>query len=337
MMRAEIVAGLSRPLKEIPSKYFYDERGSRLFEAITRTPEYYPTRTEATLLRGHVAGWLAATGPNALVELGAGNAEKTRIILDALLAKARESPCPASEVGAVRAERSAARAAYAPVDVSTDFLQGTAVTLRGEYPTLDVYPVVGDFNRPLQVPAVVPRPRWVAFLGSTLGNLDHDQARALLRRVAQTLGPEDRFLLGTDLQPGPCKSVSRLELAYNDAQGLTAAFNRNVLSVLNRALGADFDPTAYDHLAFYNEEEGRIEMHLVTRFAQQVRIPPDTEIVLRAGESIRTEISCKYTRPLVEDLLASAGLSMEEWVQDDEGLFALSLARVRTPGREAAS
>ncbi|MFQ5537596.1 MAG: L-histidine N(alpha)-methyltransferase [Gemmatimonadota bacterium] len=307
-MRSEVLAGLTRPQKEISSKYFYDEVGSRLFEEITRQPEYYPTRVEAALLRRHVPAWVERTGPRAVLELGAGSAAKTRIILDALTASRR---------GAV----------YAPVDVSADFLDETAAELRREYPGLDVRPVVADFTRDAAAPSELPRPAWVALLGSTIGNFTHDEARAILAGAAHRMHPEDAFLLGVDLQPGPCKSVARLEHAYNDDAGITAAFNRNVLLVLNRKLGADFDPEAFAHRAFYNEKEGRIEMHLVAPRKLAVRFPEGEEIRFAAGESVRTEISCKYTRPRVERLLVGSGLEVDAWAEDAEGLFALTLLR----------
>jgi L-histidine N-alpha-methyltransferase len=240
------------------------------------------------------------------VELGAGNAEKTRVVLDAM-------------------RSGGSGGTYVPVDVSHDFLQTSASQLRREYPELDVRPVVADMTSHFSLPTDLPGPRWIAFLGSTLGNFDTDASVGLLRRIRRRLGDQDRFLLGVDLRPGPHKSVERIELAYNDPYGVTAAFSLNVLAVLNAEVHADFDLTGFRHHSFYNESEGRIETYLDSLRDQVVGFPDGTVITFRAGESVRTEISCKYDRPTIEDLFARAALDVDRWVEDRCGYYALVL------------
>jgi L-histidine N-alpha-methyltransferase len=304
-MLAEVRDGLTRRQKELPPKYFYDQRGSELFEKITRLPEYYLTRAERGLLEAHAALLIEAFHPRTLVELGAGSAVKTRILLDAM----RDAGC---------AEE------YVPVDVSEDFLTETARQLRAEYPTLRVRPAVADISRSLGLPDQLPRPVLFAFLGSTIGNFDAPAARALLGRIRQAMRPFDRLLLGADLR----KKRRVLEAAYNDSRGVTAAFNRNMLRVLNRELSADFDVASFGHRAFYSSERHRIEMHLVSAREQVVHIPRVGDVHLDRGETIRTEISCKYDRPSVRRLLRAAHLRLEEWITD-EGRFALAVASPR--------
>jgi len=299
---AEIRDGLGRAQKELPPKFFYDERGSELFEEITRLPEYYLTRAEAALLGRCIPAWIGALRPATLVELGAGSAEKTRAILDAMLA-----------AGSART--------YVPVDVSADFLEDTAARVRAAYPELTVAPVAADFTAEFPLPAGLPAPTLHAFLGSTVGNFAPDDAVALLRAVRRRMAPDDRFLMGVDLRKDP----ARIEAAYNDAAGVTARFNLNMLSVLNREAGADFDPAAYEHRAFYNRDEHRIEMHLVARAPQTVTVPGTGAWTLAAGESIRTEISCKHDRGSVDAMFAAAGLRVELWESDDDAPFAIVL------------
>jgi len=308
LMLEDVLEGLALPQKEISPKYFYDTRGSKLFEEITRLEEYYPTRTELALLRRWTPEWVKRWRPAALVELGAGSARKSRVVLDAMT-------------------RAASGNLYVPVDVSGEFLHDTARRLREEYRDLRVEPEIADITLPLSLSVPLPEPAWFALLGSTLGNFDAAHAARLLRRIAGHLRPRDRFLVGVDLRPGPGKSVARLEAAYNDAHGVTAAFNRNVLNVLNRALGADFRPEAFLHRAFYHEAEGRIEMHLVACEPMEVRFASGHVVPIRAGETLRTEISCKYDAPSIEALFAEAGLRVSQWVEDEEGLFALILAK----------
>lgn len=310
-MRAEVLEGLRRDPKELSPKWFYDQRGSELFEEITGLEEYYLTRTERALLERWVPAWVERLRPASLVELGAGSARKTRILLDAM-----------TEEGTGEL--------FVPLDVSDEFLRETARRIRAEYPALEVSPEVADFTGPLELSAPLSRPVLVALLGSTLGNFLPDAAVRLLGRIRSVMEPLDRFLLGVDLRPGPGKPVERLERAYDDAGGVTAAFNLNVLRVLNRELGADFDLDGYRHHAFYDERQGRVEMHLVAARPQVVRIPGAEPVSLAEGESIRTEISTKYDRPTVEDLFSRSRLEVEEWRQDGEGLFALVLGRATT-------
>jgi L-histidine N-alpha-methyltransferase len=304
----EVLEDLRRADRRISSKYHYDERGSELFEQITTLDEYYPTRTERALLEAWMPAWVSDLAPTTLVELGAGSAEKSRVILDAMV----ESGCGQ---------------AYVPVDVSADFLAQTAEALRIEYPGIDIVPEVADIMEPLDLPAELPRPRWIAFLGSTLGNFAADDACRLLGRVAGRLRGEDRFLLGIDLRPGERKSAERIELAYNDAQGITAAFSLNILTVLNAAFGSDFDLDGFRHRSVYNVEEGRIETYLDSVRDQTVRFPGGHSFAIRAGESIRSEISSKYDRPTIDDLFARSGLVVDRWIEDDEGFYALVLAK----------
>lgn len=304
-MASDVREGLARRQKELPPKYFYDERGSDLFERITKLPEYYLTRAERGLLEEHAGALVESFRPRTLVELGAGSAAKTRILLDAM----RDAGCLES---------------YVPIDVSAEFLRQTARRLRGEYPGLRVVPAVADISVSLGVPERLRRPVLFAFLGSTIGNFDAPAARLLLGRVRQVMRPFDRLLLGTDLR----KPRRIVEAAYNDSRGVTASFNRNMLRVVNRELGADFDLAGFTHRAFYSAERHRIEMHLVSTREQVVHIPVLGEVHLAKGESIRTEISCKYDRPSVRRLLRAASLRLERWMADD-GRFALTVASPR--------
>ena len=299
---ADVREGLSRPQKELSPKYFYDARGSRLFEEITRLPEYYLTRAEREILLAHSSAIAAGTHARSLVELGAGSAAKTRILLDALHARRRAMT-------------------YVPIDVSADFLDATAVALREEYPTLRVTPVVGDMTSPLELPVQLAQPVLLALLGSTIGNFDTEAAIALLQRVRAVMHEEDRFLLGADLR----KDAAVLERAYDDSRRVTAAFNRNILHVLNTELGADFVPGCFAHRAIYDRVHHRIEMHLVSRRRQVVHIPDTPLLTFEAGETIRTEISCKYDRASIDAMCAASGFRVERWLTDSEGRFALAL------------
>ena len=309
-MLEEIGWGLSQPQKQLPSKYFYDTRGSELFEAITELPEYYPTRTETGLLKTPVSDWVTEMAPASLVELGAGSARKTRILLAAM------------ERGI--SERTYQRT-YAPVDVAGDFLRATADSLRIEDPSLDVRPQVRDITWDLDFVGGLPGPVLFALLGSTIGNFVGEEANKLLSNVRSAMGERDRFLLGADLRPGEGKSIERLEAAYNDAQGVTAEFNLNMLRALNRDAGTNFDLTAFRHRAFYNEGEGRIEMHLVAENAQEVDIPGAGVIQIGAGESIRTELSCKYDWPILTGMFEAASLEIVKWCTDEDALYAMAL------------
>jgi L-histidine N-alpha-methyltransferase len=299
-MLAEVAEGLSSPQKELSPKYFYDQRGSELFEEITRLEEYYPTRTERGLLEAWMPSLIRRLGTRSLIELGAGSAEKTRVILDAM-----------REAGTAEL--------YVPIDVSATFLSQTAARLRREYPRLAVEPAIADISEELNLHRRVPHPALYAFLGSTIGNFYPPAAIRLLGRVRSAMEPGDRFLMGVDLR----KNVARIEAAYNDPAGVTAAFNRNMLLVLNHELGADFNPAEFEHLAFYEPVAHRIEMHLVSRRPQLVTIPGIGSVSFEAGESLRTEISCKHDRESVAQLFEAAGLEIESWRTDPESLFGL--------------
>jgi L-histidine N-alpha-methyltransferase len=303
---AEVADGLSRPQKELSPKFFYDERGSRLFEEITRLPEYYLTRTERSLLERWMPEWVGTLAPRALVELGAGSAEKTRIVLDAI----------ASTVES---------AVYVPVDVSAEFLDESAARIRAAYPSIAVIPLVADMTGAFALPAGLPHPTLHAFLGSTIGNFAPDDAVELLQRVRGRMTETDRFLMGVDLRKDP----ARIEAAYDDAAGVTAEFNRNMLRALNAMTGADFDVDAWEHRAFYNREAHWIEMHLVSPRDHSVSIPGAGTFHFAAGETIRTEISAKHDRASVEAMFDAAGLTIERWVTDADGLYALTLAAPR--------
>ena len=299
-MLSDVALGLSAPQKELSPKYFYDHRGSELFEEITRLPEYYQTRTERAILEDWMPKLVPELGSRTLIELGAGSAEKSRVIISAM--------------------RSAGTAdLYVPIDVSASFLNQTASHLRRDYPGLTVEPVVADIAEDFNLPTGVPHPALYAFLGGTIGNFYPPAAIRLLSRIRTAMVPDDRLLLGVDLR----KDVSRIESAYNDSQGVTAAFNRNMLSVLNHELGANFDVESYEHRAFYEPVNHRIEMHLISPVEHEVRIPGIGPVHFAEGESIRTEISCKHDRDSVAELFASAGLRIEAWKSDPEALFAL--------------
>ena len=295
--------GLSAPFKELPPKYFYDERGSILFEEITRLPEYYPTRAERAILDRHGEEVVAAAEPSTLMELGSGSAVKTRRLLDAM-----------RDAGSLEA--------YVPVDISEEITRHTAGQLVEEYPGLRVHGVICDYETHLER---VPREPGglIAFLGGTIGNFQPQIRRSFLARIASLMYPEDRFLLGTDL----VKDRDRLEAAYNDSAGVTAEFNKNVLQVLNRELGADFDPAAFVHLAFWDELNSWIDIRLRSLARQTVTIPTlGMEVEFADGEEMRTEISAKFTRDQLEAVYREVGLEIVDWWTDPEDLFALSLA-----------
>jgi dimethylhistidine N-methyltransferase len=302
-LQADARAGLSSTPKTLPSKYFYDARGSHLFEMITRLPEYYLTRAETEILEQESGRIVEAVRPRVLVEFGSGAARKTRILLDAML------------------ERRLLEG-YGPVDVSAEASRHAADALTRDYPHIRVEGVIGDFERPRDLP-FAGRPRLMAFLGSTIGNLEPKQATSFLASIREEMTGADRFLVGFDL----VKDVSVLERAYNDEAGVTARFNLNVLRVLNRELGASFDLDAFRHRATWNAADSRIEMHLESVIEQSVRIPSiGLEISFSAGETIRTELSHKYTRESAAGLLRAAGLALESWCTDRSDRFALALA-----------
>ncbi len=303
----DVLDGLTRPFKELPPKHFYDARGSELFERICELPEYYPTRTERQILEAHAPDIVEATGAGELVELGSGSADKARILLAVM-----------AELGTLRR--------YVPLDVSASVVEDAAVQLVDEYEGLVVHGVIGDFERHLErVPGTDGVPRLVALLGGTIGNFPPGTRRGLLRKIGALMGPDDRLLLGTDLVKDP----RVIEAAYDDSEGVTAEFNRNVLHVINRELGADFSPEAFDHVAFFDRKHEWVEMRLRARRPCSVLI---AELGLRvdfaAGEELRTEISAKFTRAGLEADFAAAGLALDRWYTDDQDLFALSLVRL---------
>jgi L-histidine Nalpha-methyltransferase len=302
---AEVVReGLSCPFKELPPKYFYDERGSELFERITEQPEYYPTRSERRILAARADEIVAAATPRTLIELGSGAASKSRMLLDAMRA-------------AGTLEK------FVPVDISEGITRRVAAELVDEYPGLSVEGIVCDYETHLER---IPRPEGAlfAFLGGTIGNFRPGPRRSFLARIATLMYPGDRFLLGTDL----VKDRGTLEAAYNDSAGVTSEFNKNVLNVLNRELDADFDTGAFEHVAFWDEENEWIDIRLRALSEQFVDL---RELDMRAhfsrNEEMRTEISTKFTRERIESSYADAGLELVEWWTDPDELYALSLAR----------
>ncbi|MFH8291923.1 L-histidine N(alpha)-methyltransferase [Streptomyces sp. NPDC018059] len=299
-LRADVLHGLSRTPKTLPPKWFYDARGSALFEEITTLPEYYPTRAEREILVARAAEIAGATGVRTLIELGSGSSEKTRHLIDAM---------PSLRT-------------YVPVDVSESALTGAANALLAQRPRLDVHALIADFTRGLALPGT-PGPRLVAFLGGTIGNLLPAERAAFLSSVRGLLSPGDTLLLGTDL----VKDESVLVAAYDDAAGVTASFNKNVLSVMNRELEADFDPDAFDHVAVWDREHEWIEMRLRSTVAQTVKIPAlGLAVDFAAGEEMRTEVSAKFRKEGVRTELAAAGLGLTHWWTDERGRFALSLS-----------
>ncbi|MET9375375.1 L-histidine N(alpha)-methyltransferase [Streptomyces sp. NPDC003035] len=303
-LRADVLHGLTRSPKELPPKWFYDARGSELFEEITRLPEYYPTRAEREILIARAPDIAAATGARTLVELGSGSSEKTRFLIDALL--------PGLD-------------SYVPVDVSESALTGAAEALLAERPGLHLHALVADFTRGLALPGT-PGPRLVAFLGGTIGNLLPAERGVFLRSVRTMLAPGDALLLGTDL----VKDEATLVAAYDDTAGVTAAFNKNVLAVIAHELDADVRPDDFDHVALWDREREWIEMRLRARQALTVKIPElDLAVPFEAGEEIRTEVSAKFRQAGVRAELAAAGLELTHWWTDEEGRFALSLATAR--------
>lgn len=305
-MARDVRAGLCAYPKELAPKYFYDERGSQLFEQITELPEYYPTRAERQILDQRSEEIVESAGcPTTLIELGSGSAAKTRHLLDAM--RDRDS-----------------LDTYVPVDISEEITQRTATELVDEYPGLNVHGLVCDFEQHLERVPYGDAPRLIAFLGGTVGNFYPRQRHAFLERVRALLSPGDHLLLGTDL----IKDRARLEAAYDDSAGVTAEFNKNVLAVLNDQLGADFDLDAYEHVARYDEEAERMDIRLRSLVDQEVRLEDlDLEISFAADEEMRTEISTKFTRERIESAYAGAGLELQGWFTDPAGDYALSLAR----------
>ncbi|HET7325681.1 MAG TPA: L-histidine N(alpha)-methyltransferase [Nocardioidaceae bacterium] len=309
-LRADARRGLTADPKWLPPKWFYDARGSDLFEQITQLPEYYPTRAEREVLQRRADEIAAQTGARSLVELGSGSSEKTRLLLDALHGRSGEHG-NLSE--------------FVPLDVSEAALREAVAVIVADYPGLRVHGVVGDFTEHLdRLPGAAPR--LVAFLGGTIGNLLPGERAPFLSSVRGVLDDGEWLLLGTDL----VKSPDVLVPAYDDSAGVTAEFNRNVLHVLNRELGADFDVDAFSHVARWNAEQEWVEMRLRATRGMRVRLPEiDLEVDFAKGEELRTEISAKFRRERVEVELAAAGFALASWWTDPDDRFAVSLARAR--------
>jgi L-histidine N-alpha-methyltransferase len=301
-LERDVLVGLSLEPKELPPKWFYDERGSELFDEITRLPEYFLTEREREILTARASELARLLGVDTLVELGSGTSEKTRLVIDALLS-----------AGKLRR--------LVVFDYSEEFLRTAAASLAREYPEVSVHAVVGDFEQLDRLPG--GGKRLIAFLGSTIGNLLPGVRAAFLHRLGRQLQSGEAVLLGFDL----VKDVERLEAAYNDARGVTAEFNRNVLTVLNRELHADFVPERFEHVARFDPQHEWIEMVLRSTCAQHVRIDDlDLDIDFGEGEEMRTEISAKFRRERVERELADARLRLGHWWTDPAGDFALALA-----------
>ena len=301
----EVKAGLQRPQKAIPSKFFYDERGSALFDRITELDAYYPTRTETAIMERHIGEMAGRIGPDALLaEYGSGSSTKTRLLLDRLRL-----------------------AAYVPIDISCEHLFRTSEGLREAYPGLDVRPVCADYTGAFALPDVRARRTVVYFPGSTIGNFDPDEAEAFLRRIADVCGRGGGLLIGVDLK----KDRATLEAAYDDAEGVTALFNLNLLRRINRELGADFDLGAFAHRALYDAAEGRIEMHLVSLRDQCVRLD-GTSVPFREGETIHTENSYKYSLDGFARLAARAGFQVEDVWTDAAERFSVQYLEVKGEG-----
>ncbi|NUR96705.1 MAG: L-histidine N(alpha)-methyltransferase [Kribbellaceae bacterium] len=301
-LREDVRAGLSATPKWLPPKWFYDARGSELFEEITRLPEYYPTRAEREILHARKDEIAAITKAHTLVELGSGSSEKTRLLLDGL-----------RDHGTLTS--------FVPLDVSESALRDAADAINADYPTIDVHGVVGDFTAHLDKLPGDP-PRLVAFLGGTIGNLIPAERETFYRSIRDVLEPGEWLLLGTDLVKDPATLVA----AYDDAAGVTAEFNKNVLRVINRQLGADFDVDAFEHVAIWDADNEWIEMHLRATRALSVLIPEiHLEVSFAEGEEISTEISAKFHRAGVEAELDKAGFTPAAWWTDTKTRFALSL------------
>ena len=293
----DVIEGLSKQQKELPSKYFYDERGSELFEQICDLPEYYPTDCEIEIMESYAEEISDVIGSDTqLIELGSGSSRKTRILLDHL-----HNP-----------------AMYVPVDISAEFLNQTAEMLRRDYPYLEIKPVAADYTQSFEIPSAdVIEKRVIYFPGSTIGNFTKKRAKSFLNSLANSLSAGDGLLIGVDLK----KDRTVLEAAYNDSQGVTAAFNKNLLKRLNRELNSNFDPDAFEHHAFYNSGKGRIEMHLVSKKRQTVRIGEHT-FNFSEGETIHTENSNKYTIPEFRELASDSFNCQKTWT-DSRNYFSV--------------
>lgn len=305
-LRSDVLAGLQLDPKQLPPKWFYDDLGSELFEQITRLEEYYPTEAERSILRTHAADIARASGADTLVELGSGAADKTRVLLDGL-----------SETGQLKQ--------FVPFDVSEGILRSSSDDLLGEYPGLTISGVVGDFEHHLgKIPS--EGKQLTALLGGTVGNFDPQKRRSFLEQIVARMKPGDSFLLGTDL----VKDTARLELAYNDPQGITAAFNKNVLTVLNERVDANFDLDLFEHYAKFDTENEWIDIRLRSTADQHIRVNElDLDIHFAEGDFLHTEISAKFTQERVAAEVADVGLQLTDWWTDPNGDYAVSLSVLR--------
>jgi L-histidine Nalpha-methyltransferase len=305
-LATEVTAGLSAKPKMLPPKLFYDDQGSRLFEQITELPEYYLTRTERGIFERHATEIVSQAGNNlTLIELGAGSASKTRLLIEAL-------------------GRRQLRVGFYPVDVSASALEQAVSSFNGHTPNLSIHPIVTDYSQHMPVLSLRGR-KLVLFIGSTIGNFEIEEAVQFLLRVRSSLRPGDALLLGFDM----VKSPRRMHAAYNDAQGVTAEFNKNVLARINRELGGEFNLESFAHVALWNADMSRIEMHLESRFAQVVRIRDlETSFEFSAGERIHTENSYKFTLKSMRAMLTQAGFQLEKRWTDPKRWFSTVLARV---------
>ena len=303
----EVREGLSSHPKQLPPKLFYDAEGSRLFEQITETPEYYPTRTERSILEQYAPAVVAQAGTNlTLVEMGAGSASKTRVLITALL-------------------RRQLRLEFYPVDVSSSALREAVSSLNGDFHGLHVSPIVADYSQHMPRLLSLPGRKLVLFIGSTIGNFEPEEARDFLKRLRHALAPDDTLLLGFDMR----KDAAILHAAYNDRQGVTARFNKNVLARINRELGGEFDLSSFDHVAFWNEKKSRIEMHLESAVDQAVWVQDlGQAFYFSRGERLHTENSYKFSKAAIATLLRRTGLRLENTWTDPEEWFSVVLARV---------
>ena len=309
-LREEVITGLRRPIKELPCKLFYDEQGSHLFNRICELEEYYPTRTESTIMREYSGEMADAIGGKCLViEYGSGSSEKTRLLLDCL-----DDPV-----------------AYVPIDISREHLLDSARRISASYPRLEVMPVCADYEQPFDIPTPTrpPGDRLLYFSGSTIGNFHPVEVKQLLSRMVGHAGPEGRILLGVDTKKDPVILTN----AYNDSEGVTAEFNMNILRRINRELGAGFDTATFEHYAYYNDAAGRVEMHLVSLVKQTVDVD-GVEIEFLEDESIWTESSYKYTVDEFAEMASGKGLDLETVWTHDDNLFSVQLYSVRHPRDE---
>lgn len=300
-MARDILIGLTAPQKFIPCKYFYDERGSRLFEEICHLPEYYPTRIEMKILRNSAKDMMMPFETGDLIELGSGTNWKIRMLLDTLSESRRRN---------IR---------YVPVDVSETALTKASLELQKLYPEISILAIVADFIHHIEL-LPKDRRRLLLFFGGTIGNLDYDTGAAFLKSVADIMNEEDRFLFGIDM----LKPIEILHSAYNDSRGITSEFNRNILNVINRELNANFKPLDFEHVAFFNEDKEQVEMHLRASRKMVVEISNLNLIVqFEEGETINTEICRKFSRQSIEEMLSKAGLYITDWFSDPDGWFSI--------------